>query len=226
MDAFTSTRGKNVPRSIREADEAPEFTASEHEGLVLGLIQRRQPITRYQVFKSFSRAPTPTLNASKGSVYPLITRLIQQGLIRTEKSSKPRETEVLYLTDLGREVLRRWVLQIGDEHTLLFEPLRSRLLSIAELTREEQLDWIVRAKELIGAKRALLEDYDNEVVVQTVGEEARPIWQVSKLACEASLDSKVLFLDRLMAEVVRGTIPHADTEGPGRGAAAKRGKRG
>ena len=40
---------------------------SEHEGILLSLVLRQQPVTAYQIFRMFEQSPTTSINASKGT---------------------------------------------------------------------------------------------------------------------------------------------------------------
>src|SRR5699024_7136215 len=70
--------------------EEVDVAVSEHEGTVLGMVARWQPLTRYQLLKAFERSPISSYNTSKGSLYPLVSRMIGRGFLITETGTGPR----------------------------------------------------------------------------------------------------------------------------------------
>src|SRR4029077_6872541 len=112
---------------------AIDLTITEAEGSVLGVIARRQPLTRYQLLRAFQTSPVVGLNTSKGSLYPLIGRLVARGLVSSETGPGTRATEVLRLTSRGHEALCAWVKAILPQHTLRYDPLKFRAISLGEL---------------------------------------------------------------------------------------------
>ena len=69
---------------------------TEHEGMLLALVFREQPITAYQLFKIFEESPVSSINTSKGQIYPAMRRLKSRKLVRAQKvttaSSSPAVT--------------------------------------------------------------------------------------------------------------------------------------
>ncbi len=58
-----------------------DMKITEHEGMLLALMLRQQPVTAYQLFRFFETSPVTSINASKGQLYPAIRRLRERGLI-------------------------------------------------------------------------------------------------------------------------------------------------
>lgn len=139
---------------------------TEHEGMLLALMLRQQPVTAYQLFRFFETTPITSINASKGQLYPAIKRLRQRGLIEGRKvAGDGRGAEALSVTDAGEEAVRAWVRDIDGTHIALDDPLRTRILSFDLLSREERLQWIARAKALVKQRRAIVDDYNAGVTV-------------------------------------------------------------
>ena len=141
-------------------------TLTEHEGMLLALVVRRQPLTAYQLYKLFEQSPVSSINASKGQLYPAIRRLKEKGLLKASRiSGDGRNSEELSVTAAGKSAVRSWTKAISPAHVVLDDPLRTRVLSFETLTREEQLEWIARAKELIKERREEVEAYNSSVTV-------------------------------------------------------------
>lgn len=139
---------------------------TEHEGMLLALILRQEPVTAYQLFRMFEHSPVTSINASKGQLYPAIRRLRERGLIEARKvAGDGRNSEQLTITKLGREAVRCWTRDIEPAHIVLDDPLRTRILSLDVLTREERLEWVARAKALVKQRRAIVEEYNSSVTV-------------------------------------------------------------
>lgn len=172
---------------------------NEHEGTVLGMVARWQPLTRYQLLKAFERSPISSYNTSKGSLYPLVGRMIVRGFLFTETSEGPRESELISLSPLGREALRRWIIKIGSPHSMVHDPLQVRILALCELSREERLRWVVSAKDLLLAKKEELKDYHEGLTV--------PFNDIVYNFGVATIDAKLRWLDRLLLEVVDDEEP-------------------
>ena len=62
-----------------------DLKVTEHEGLLLALVLRQQPVTAYQLFKIFEQSPVTSINASKGQLYPAIRRLKARGFLTARK---------------------------------------------------------------------------------------------------------------------------------------------
>lgn len=188
------------------------LAVNEHEGLVLGLIERRQPVTRYEVLKAFQRAPITTYNTSKGSVYPLIRRMVDRGLVAVSAESNARGAESLSLTDRGARALRHWLSSLRLEHALLHDPIRSRALSLAGLDRDAKLEWIITAKTLLLEKKAQLSAYDRQVVepfLDGLEDDRRAetglLFELNRWASDSVIDINLQFLDRLLIALIGGS---------------------
>ena len=152
--------------SAGQARVKDDTKITEHEGMLLALMLRQQPVTAYQLFRFFETSPVTSINASKGQLYPAIKRLRQRGLIDGRKvAGDGRGAEELSVTEAGAEAVRTWVRDIDGTHIALDDPLRTRILSFDLLSREERLQWIARAKALVKQRRAIVDDYNQSVTV-------------------------------------------------------------
>jgi DNA-binding PadR family transcriptional regulator len=88
-----------------------ELTPLEY--VVLGLIGHH-PQSGYDIINYFSPAGVYSWSASPGSIYPILKRLEQQGIIdgklEMEKEMRPRK--IYSLSELGEEILDAWLREI------------------------------------------------------------------------------------------------------------------
>ena len=146
------------------ATALPSLT--DDEGAFLALLIRVQPATAYQISKIYEDSPVSNFGTSKGKIYPLIRRLKQRGLLKSEAvAGDARGTEQLKSTRKGRNAVRRWVKEIRPDHLLLEDPLRTKLQSFDLLDVEEKLAWIASAKAQLREKLEQLETYAAAVTV-------------------------------------------------------------
>lgn len=146
-----------MPRNV------PRLT--DDEGTFLALLVRIQPATAYQLSKVYAESPVSNFGVSKGKIYPLIRRLKQKRLLRTEPVKDLRGTEKLAVTTLGREAVRRWVLEIRPNHLLLEDPLRTKVQSFELLSEDEQFELIAAAEAGLQEKLAEVRNYAATVTV-------------------------------------------------------------
>src|SRR3954462_10702218 len=150
----------------RSGPAIPDEPLTENEGSLLGVVARMQPMTTYQLVKIYSESPVSSFNSSKGGVYKTVRNLKGRGLISvTPIENDARKTEMLSCTGRGLEMLKSWVKDLRPDHTLIMDPLRTRVLSLDLLDREEKIEWVVQAKTLIREKEAEVGAYGANVRV-------------------------------------------------------------
>ncbi len=168
---------------------------NEYEGSVLGQIDRKQPLTRYQLLKALKQDPTTTRKASKGSLYPLVGRMVDRGFVSTCRSVGGQQSELLSLTEQGRKALNRWIVATGPEHSFSSDPLLLRVMSLGSMPRDERIRWIAEAKDLLlEKKRELGAD---------LADDAASYERIVQGTVLAIVNAKLEWLDRLLIEVVR-----------------------
>ena len=183
-----------------ESDLESSIEANEAEGAVLGLLARVQPLSRYQILRFFQNSPARFQNVSKGSLYPLVSRLLERGMIASEIGQGPHGAPVYSLTELGRSALRNWVTRLHARDMLPLDPLEQRVFSLGELPAAERIAWVAQAKELILAKKAELEGHRQRMTSYAYGE-------IVYRADQERLDAKLNWLDRLVIEIARELGP-------------------
>lgn len=151
-------------RNFQSSDagaEAPDAeTLTDHEGSLLALVLRRQPVTAYQLLRIYAQSPVSSFNESKGSIYPLIRRLKARGLIAAQSvDGDGRNAERLSCTLAGRAATRHWVMMLEPRHVLPDDPLRTKAISFDLLEADERKAWIAAARALTEAKIAEVEAY-------------------------------------------------------------------
>ncbi len=168
---------------------------TENEGSLLALVLRVQPVTAYQLLKTYEQSPTSTINSSKGSVYPMIRRLKAQRLLAAKAvEGDRRRSEVLSCTEVGEAAVRAWIGDLRQEHALPGDPLRSRLQSLDLLSPDEQTEWIHGAKAMLVAKMKEVEAYSETTDVPYPG--------LVRDNAMTSLQTRFAWLDRVFFELV------------------------
>ena len=186
--------GKHLARSEPNLESSIE--ANEAEGAVLGLLARARPLSRYQILRFFQNSPARFQNVSKGSLYPLVSRLLERGMIASEEGQGPHGAPVYSLTDLGRTALRNWTIRLHSRDMLPLDSLEQRVFSLTELAPAERIAWVAQAKELILAKKAELEGHRERMTSYAYGE-------IVYRADQERLEAKLSWLDRLLIEIAR-----------------------
>ena len=172
-----------------------DLAVTENEGAVLSLIARMQPVTSYGVYKAFQASPTASYNTSKGTVYPIITRLIGREFVEAKPAKGKRGGEELKMTKLGRQALQRWIVDTGPNFSFSHDPLFDRILSLGDVSREDRIRWIADAKASLLAKKEELNDYRRTVDA--------PYLDIVHGSAVAMIDAKLEWLDRLLIQIVR-----------------------
>lgn len=168
---------------------------SDYEGTMLGLILRAEPITAYQIFRAYELSPVTNHNNSKGTVYPIIRRLKQRGLVVSSAVvNDGRGTEQLRSTEAGRAAVRLWAKDIPTQ-LLSEDPLRTRVQSFDLLSRLERIEWCAMAKAALADKLDELQAYRDSVDV--------PFKDLVHDGAVSSLQARMDWLDRVLRAVVQ-----------------------
>jgi DNA-binding PadR family transcriptional regulator len=87
---------------------------------ILGLISK-SPSTGYDLRKLFASSPIGAFSSSPGAIYPALKRCEKNGWLSNDidNSTKLRPRQVFSLTDTGREVLRKELLQHVDVEAVI-----------------------------------------------------------------------------------------------------------
>ena len=127
---------------------------SELEGCVLGLVETQGPLTPYAVRKVFLDSASPHWSGSAGAIYPLIRRLEERALLKSEAHRTGSRRSRLYRsTATGRRVLRRWVGPPIPDWVVAVpvDSLRTRLSFLVVLSRADRIAFVTNATRMIEA---------------------------------------------------------------------------
>jgi DNA-binding PadR family transcriptional regulator len=127
------------------------------------LLLAEGPLNGYQIMQEIERRSNGLWRPSPGSVYPALSQLVDEGLVRTEELGG-RRTYVL--TDAGRERLAKrgaesaapWeqMSDSDDDAGALFFEMRRLGMAAAQIAHLGSTEEVSRAREIItGARRAL-----------------------------------------------------------------------
>lgn len=166
---------------------------TDTEGSLLALVQRRQPVTAYQLLRIYEQSPVSSFNESKGSLYPLIRRLKARGLLASRPvEGDARKTELLHCTSAGEEAVRDWVTQIRPVDIIPDDMLRTKATSLEMLDPAARFAWIGTARARTKAKIA-------EIEAHMIGLDT-PFQEAIAASALGTLQARLDWLDRL-AEV-------------------------
>jgi DNA-binding PadR family transcriptional regulator len=118
---------------------------SELEGVCLGLVRKHDPCTAYRVRQRLKEAPSSHWQASAGSVYPLLTRLEEEGLVTTTSDKADgRGRKLLSITKPGRASLKKWMLAALNQSIIssVTDPIRSRMFFLDVLGVSQRLPYL------------------------------------------------------------------------------------
>jgi DNA-binding PadR family transcriptional regulator len=117
---------------MRQASNSRALT--ELEGAALAVVVRDGPCTSYAVKELFRASPSEFWSGSAGSIYPLMKRLEQRGLVASESGSTGRRGRRTYrATPAGRRAFARWMTDAERATAIGFDPLRTRLVFVGQL---------------------------------------------------------------------------------------------
>ena len=131
---------------------------SELEGVCLGIIRKHESCTAYRVRLELKEAPSSHWRASAGSVYPLLARVEEEGLIETTSDKKDgRGRKYMKVSRQGRASLKKWLLAGADPELIssVTDPIRSRMFFLDLLGASQQagyIDTLIEAVERYLAK--------------------------------------------------------------------------
>ncbi|WP_442613765.1 PadR family transcriptional regulator [Parasphingopyxis sp.] len=179
------------------AQETPQ-TLTDHEGSLLSLVHRLQPITAYKVAKFYQESPVASVNKSMGQVYPMINRFSKEGLIEGRPvEDDARGTEVWRTTDKGEVALKAWLREFKPAQLIPHDTLGTKVLSFGLLTHQERIDWVLEAKAELEKKQAELEDYNEK--------SDQPFQAYAHDNATGILRARMDWLDRVLFDLVKSS---------------------
>lgn len=127
---------------------------SELEAVVLGLIWTNGLCTAYSVRRTVQESLSAQWSGSAGAVYPVVRRLEEGGLIRSQdQTTGRRRSKGLEITPKGVRVLKAWLGPPVAREALAIpaDPLRVRLRFLDLLPPEAQTEFLAEAVDEVNA---------------------------------------------------------------------------
>lgn len=149
---------------------------------VLGIVWKKAPITAYRVRKEFITSPSTHFSGSAGSIYPLMERLTEQGLLESKSGKRGKRSHLSYgITDKGKAVLEEWLDPPLPEKSaaITFYPIRTRMYFLGLLPPERRIAFVDDALSMLSEEIREVKAFCDEYREQ--GE------QYSELAMESGL---------------------------------------
>lgn len=171
---------------------------TDHEGSLLSLVHRMQPITAYKVGKFYQNSPIATVNRSMGQVYPMISRFAKDGLVEGEQiENDGRGTEVWKTTNKGVHALKAWLQEFTPAQTVPHDTLGTKVLCFDLLTHQDRVAWVLAAKVEMENKQIELEAYH----VNAKG----PYEDFAHDNASSLVRARMDWLDRILFDLVKTT---------------------
>jgi DNA-binding PadR family transcriptional regulator len=173
-------------------------TITELEGVVLGIVRSLQPCTAYAVRRQLQASPSSHWSGSAGSIYPLLGRLEEAGLVEAlSDASNGRRRRLMTLTRKGTAALRGWILEAGQPEVAanVSDALRTRAFFLDALTPEERRRFVESALEAAEAFHAMTVEYGRSRA------EDGAIGALAALGGEYAAAARVRWLQELLASL-------------------------
>lgn len=129
---------------------------TELESCTLSVIRSYQPCSAYEVRQVFARSVTPEWSGSTGAIYPVVNRLLKQGLARKRSAAGDRRRRAdLTVTQNGERAIFAWVTTLEPRHaTSTPDPIRTRSSFLGLLPSNEHRARFISAAEALTAEMA------------------------------------------------------------------------
>ena len=167
-----------------------------HRYLILGLLAQRA-MSGYDIKKHVQTALGAVTNASYGTLYPTLHKLLAEGAVEMQEiPQKGRPDKKLYqITQRGVEELQRWLKQPPAADQIRREFLLKLYLAI-NLPRQDLLSLLATRR---GETEAALRSLDDEKIAASSPHETWVIhYEMSR--CKAEID----WLDQIEAQISAG----------------------
>jgi DNA-binding PadR family transcriptional regulator len=161
---------------------------TELEHCVLGVIWQRGPCSAYAVRAEFAKSLSAHWSASAGSIYPVVERLVDAGLVRARaRSNGRRASRELTISKRGLSSLRRWIERIDRTATsATYDSVRTRFLFFKALPLEEDRN-AAFAKAVEETKASLAE-------LEALDERDEPMEALATLGAQYELKARLAWL--------------------------------
>lgn len=133
------------------------------EAAALGCAHAHQPCTAHFVRTQFGLSPSARFSDSAGSVYPLMRRLEQRGMLSAQLRREGRRDVRYYTaTAAGRRALKAWLgppFEVGAVCT--FDPLRTRMLYLELLSPRQREAWLDEVEHTLRQHLATIDEHEH-----------------------------------------------------------------
>ncbi len=157
----------------------------------LGVIYKRGPCLAHAVVTEFSASQTSAYRSGAGSIYPLLRRLTEAGLLSCEDK---RYT----ISAAGLEALRTWVLPpLSDSAgATTLDSLRSRTYFLKLLDKKDQVEFCRAAIEKLSATLASC-----VTDVQRYSQAGDRYSELAMLGAVRETESRIAWLNEVLAAI-------------------------
>jgi DNA-binding PadR family transcriptional regulator len=130
------------------------------EAAALGCVHRHQPCTTHFVRTRFRASPSARFSDSAGSIYPMMKRLQQRGLVSSRERTEGRRRVRYYsCSKKGRTLLGRWIgPPLDEDAALTIDPLRTRMIYLDLVAPRARADWFAEAESILRQQLARIEE--------------------------------------------------------------------
>ncbi len=171
-----------------------------HRYLVLGLLSEK-PMTGYEIKKRAGSALKSVTNASYGTLYPTLHRLLEDGAVRMEEhiqNQRPAR-KVYAITERGQQELKQWLQQPPNDDQVRREFLL-KLFMARHLEPDSLKTLLLQRRE---SSRARLDSLERLRTTASASTPPNQVW-VTEYDMEM-IQTELKWLDRLIAGIGAAT---------------------
>ena len=156
---------------------------------VLGVVLKRGPCVAHAVVSEFSGSNTFAYRSGAGSIYPLLKRMDEAGLVKTEGHNYS-------VTEKGIEAMRHWILASGIDQpfSTSLDDIRSRVYFLRLLGPEEIQSFL--SNTLIGLQELLNRCKQSQVGYEELGD---PFSKLAILGAVRETEARLAWIQEVQA---------------------------
>ena len=173
---------------------------SELEGVVVGIILKRQTCTAYAVRKELKASPSTHWRASAGAIYPLLERLEKEKVIAAlADNTDGRGRKLLSITSKGKKALSNWIKDFNrsDKAAAVYDPLRTRIFFLDVLGEEERTAFLLETHRTMQAYLAGTAEH-----LQKRSDKTDLFEYLGALGGTMDAQNRLEYVDRILEELV------------------------
>ncbi len=151
---------------------------------ILGILAS-EPASGYAIKKMLSESTTHFWKESDGSIYPILKRLLDEGLIQIEQE-KARSCKIYAITDMGRKAFMQWLERQEYDHAVRNEFLLKIFFS-RHLPKRKRMQLIKQYQTKLQNKKNIYKGI-HAMIEQEQNPDA-PFWHIALRHGELSVDA-------------------------------------